>query len=66
MIYRQKEGMKHVSQEDYVSPDFPSYTCENPLILACQNNDYAAIELLMSQETEDTRAYMPSIYSAQT
>ena len=51
MISRKKEGIKQESQKDYVSPDFPSYMCDNPLILACHNNDYAAIQMLMPKET---------------
>ena len=53
MVYRTKKLMRHISQEDYVSSDFPDYTCENPLILACHNNDYAAIELLMPPGTDN-------------
>ena len=56
MIFRQKEEKRHLRQEDYASPDFPSYTCENPLILACHNNDYPAIEMLMPQDDKQTGA----------
>ena len=45
--------MEHKSQEGYKSQDFPDYMCKNPLILACHNNDYPAIELLMSQDTDN-------------